>query len=65
MEDKTMLFNELAERYEASNVRVYLINGAGLKGKIHFLQNGWIEVKNEDGPKALCNMDHVVSISSC
>lgn len=65
MEGKTLLFSELADKYEASTVRVYLVNGASLKGKIHFLDDGWVEIINDEGPRALCNLSHVVSISSC
>jgi sRNA-binding regulator protein Hfq len=48
--------------YDGLQVRVYLINGTSLSGKARFLNDEWLAIENDDGKKALCNLNHIVSI---
>ncbi len=56
-------FARLAAQFEGKQVRVYLANGAIISGRITF-NDGWIQVTEEQrGKSALCNLNHVISIS--
>ena len=57
------VFSDLAARFEGKQVRVYLANGAIISGRLTF-KDGWIQVTEEQrGKSALCNLNHVISIS--
>lgn len=57
MDEKT-----LKQEYDRCHVRVYLINGTSLCGTATFLEDKWLALENDDGRRAVCNLDHVVSI---
>lgn len=56
--------SELAKKFEGKEVHVFTVNGANLRGRAHF-EGEWVYVKGVaiSGKSAMCNLNHVISIT--
>jgi len=52
------------EFFEGKDVRTFLPNGIAIRGKVHF-DGDWVSVTDANtGREALCNLQHVVSMTT-